>query len=58
MAAAVTGTMKQTMPNLISNAADAVGVNGNILVSLKCTEKKDEGAMAHIAVEDDGPGIS
>jgi PAS domain S-box-containing protein len=51
------GEIKQAMSNLISNAADAVHVNGKIRVTLRCLDDL-AGQTVHIAVEDDGPGIA
>jgi len=51
------GEMKQAMSNLVSNAADAVNVNGRIRVTMHCVEE-EHGARVHVAVEDDGPGIA
>ena len=61
------GKLKQTLLNLLSNAADALGQGGTIIVSLrrKTIEKPFPGAFGTVSqgeyitieVEDDGPGI-
>jgi len=50
------GELKQAVSNLISNAADAVGVDGVIDVRLECNEEA-AGRIVTVTVEDDGPGI-
>jgi PAS domain S-box-containing protein len=50
------GELKQVLSNLVANAADAVGKDGTISVTLRRTEKAGN-AMLQILVEDDGPGI-
>jgi PAS domain S-box-containing protein len=52
----VPGELKQAISNLISNAADAVGVEGTIAVHLQCVEANG-GQTIQVTVEDDGPGI-
>jgi PAS domain S-box-containing protein len=52
----VPGELKQAISNLISNAADAVGLEGTITVHLQCVEG-DGGQTIQVVVEDDGPGI-
>lgn len=53
----LSGELKQAISNLISNAADAVGFNGMIRVSLVCVED-EENRMVQVSIEDDGPGIA
>jgi PAS domain S-box-containing protein len=53
---AASGELKQVISNLVANAADAVGRDGTIAVSLRRTEKAGN-TMLQILVEDDGPGI-
>lgn len=53
----VRGEMNQVVANLISNAADAVGHNGEITIRLVCKQRPD-GPVVHLAVEDDGPGVT
>jgi PAS domain S-box-containing protein len=53
----VPGELKQVVSNLIANAADAVNVNGTIVVRSHCIEDKD-GTVVHVVVEDDGPGVA
>ena len=53
----VPGELKQAVSNLISNAADAVGVEGTIAVHLHCKEEKNGARTIRIVVEDDGPGV-
>jgi PAS domain S-box-containing protein len=50
------GELKQVLSNLISNAAEAAGPNGNIRIAVQSIEKL-EGDAIQIVVEDDGPGI-
>jgi PAS domain S-box-containing protein len=52
----VPGELKQAISNLISNAADAVGVEGTISIGLHCAENNGS-ATIHLVIEDDGPGI-
>ena len=49
--------MNQVVANLISNAADAVGHNGVIIIRLACKQNSN-GPVVHLAVEDDGPGVT
>jgi PAS domain S-box-containing protein len=51
------GELKQAVSNLISNAADAVDINGTIRLTLECIES-NEGKVIQVLIEDDGPGIS
>ena len=53
----LSGELKQAISNLISNAADAVGQNGLIRVTLVCVQDA-ESRMVHVSIEDDGPGIA
>lgn len=53
----VAGELKQVIANLIANAADAVSHGGAIKVRLECVED-GAASMAHIEIEDDGPGIA
>jgi signal transduction histidine kinase len=50
------GELKQAVSNLISNAADAVGIDGVINLHLQCSEEVS-GRIVTITVEDDGPGV-
>jgi PAS domain S-box-containing protein len=54
------GELQQVVANLISNAADAVSLNGRMKVSVNCIEgsngKREK--TVRFQVEDDGPGIS
>jgi len=50
------GELKQVIANLVANAADAVGNQGTIAVTLGCIEEAGR-AMLQMVVEDDGPGI-
>jgi PAS domain S-box-containing protein len=50
------GELKQAVSNLISNAADAVAVNGVIDVRLHCNEEA-AGRVVTVSVEDNGPGV-
>ncbi len=50
------GELKQAVSNLISNAADAVGMKGTISIKLR-TFPHDPQPMVQLVVEDDGPGI-
>ena len=52
----VSGELRQVMASLLGNAADAVGKQGTITVTLGSTEEADR-TMMQIVVEDDGPGI-
>jgi PAS domain S-box-containing protein len=52
----VPSELKQAISNLISNAADAVGRNGTIIVRLQCNQENGS-HVAELVVEDDGPGI-
>jgi len=52
----VRGELQQVVSNLISNAADAVGYDGTITISLHCNEHEDK-SMMQMVVEDNGPGI-
>lgn len=50
------GELKQAVSNLISNAADAVGIDGIIQVRLQCNEEVS-GRIVTVMVEDNGPGV-
>lgn len=52
----IPGEIRQAMANLISNAMDAVGNRGKILLQIECTQERGE-RVAEIAIQDDGPGI-
>jgi signal transduction histidine kinase len=54
---AAPGSLEQVVSNLISNAADAVGPNGNIRVKAHCIENHS-GNVVQLVIEDDGPGIA
>ena len=51
------GELKQLIANLVSNAADAVEMNGTLKVHLSCVESS-KGGEIQIRVEDDGHGIA
>ncbi len=51
------GELKQLVSNLISNAADAVGMDGTLKVRVFCVERSG-GADVHVRIEDDGHGIA
>jgi PAS domain S-box-containing protein len=53
---AAPGELKQMISNLVVNAADAVGDQGTIAITLGSVEQEGR-TMVHILVEDDGPGI-
>jgi signal transduction histidine kinase len=53
---AASGEIKQVISNLVANAADAVGDNGTIAVTLGTAEEAGR-TMMHLAIEDDGPGV-
>jgi PAS domain S-box-containing protein len=50
------GELKQAVSNLVSNAADAVGIEGKITIRLQCIQD-DSGQVVEFVVEDDGPGV-
>ena len=52
----VAGELKQAISNLISNAADAVAVEGTITVALQLLGGEGGGTI-QLMIEDDGPGI-
>ena len=52
----VPGELRQAVSNLISNAADAVGIDGIIQVRLQCNEEVS-GRIVTVMVEDNGPGV-
>jgi PAS domain S-box-containing protein len=51
------GELTQAISNLISNAADAVGLQGAIRVHLSCVEESDR-KWVQLRIEDDGPGVA
>ena len=51
------GELKQLISNLISNAADAVEMDGILKVHVSCIERS-EGEDIQIRIEDDGHGIA
>lgn len=51
------GEMKQLLSNLISNAADAVEMDGTLKVHVSCVQRS-EGGDIQIRIEDDGHGIA
>jgi len=53
---AASGELKQVISNLVANAADAVGKQGTIAVTLRPAEKAGSTGV-QILVEDDGTGI-
>jgi PAS domain S-box-containing protein len=52
----LSGELKQAVSNLVSNAADAVDVEGTIIVRLQCLEENGTSTI-EVTVADDGPGI-
>ncbi len=54
------GELQQVIANLISNAADAVSVNGRLKISVACIDRSNGSfnKAVRFQVEDDGPGIS
>ncbi len=54
---AVQGEIRQVLSNLISNAADAVPIQGTITVILECIEMPDK-TIVQMTIEDDGPGVT
>jgi PAS domain S-box-containing protein len=52
----LSGELKQAVSNLVSNAADAVDVEGTITVRLQCLEENGTSSI-EVTVQDDGPGI-
>jgi PAS domain S-box-containing protein len=52
----LSGELKQAVSNLVSNAADAVDVEGTITVRLQCLEENGTSTI-EVTVQDDGPGI-
>jgi signal transduction histidine kinase len=52
---ALEGEVKQLMANLISNAADAVGLRGRIRISVAPAE---QGNGVEVKIADDGPGVA
>jgi PAS domain S-box-containing protein len=54
------GELQQVIANLISNAADAVSLNGRMKVSVSCIEGSNgkRERTVRLQVEDDGPGIA
>lgn len=54
---AAPGSLEQIVSNLVSNAADAVGLNGNIRVKAHRLEEPS-GNVLQMVIEDDGPGIA
>jgi PAS domain S-box-containing protein len=52
----VPGEIRQAIANLLSNAVDAVGQNGNIAVSVRCVRDSEDSEI-QLVIEDDGPGI-
>ena len=53
----VPGELRHAVANLISNAADAVDMNGTIFVRSQCVQEA-EGAAIEVSFEDDGPGVA
>jgi len=51
------GELKQLISNLISNAADAVSMDGTMRVAVACIDSHD-GKSVQVKIEDNGPGIS
>ncbi len=53
----IPGELRHAVANLISNATDAVDINGTIWVRSECLQVADGGAI-EITFEDDGPGVA
>jgi PAS domain S-box-containing protein len=53
-----TDELRQALINVLSNAVDAIGVNGKIRISAKAYRSKDAGAEVRITIADTGCGIS
>ncbi len=53
----IPGELKQVISNLVSNAVDAVGTNGEIRFGLHGVENNGNGGRIQMVIEDDGPGI-
>jgi PAS domain S-box-containing protein len=53
----VKGEIRQVISNLISNAADAVPIEGTIAVILECIEQPEK-TVVQMTIEDDGPGVA
>ncbi len=51
------GELKQLVSNLISNAADAVEMDGTLKIHVSCVQRS-EGGDIQIRIEDDGHGIA
>jgi PAS domain S-box-containing protein len=54
---AIAGELKQVIANLVSNAIDAVGMGGKIVVRCGLVETQ-AAKMAEIVIADDGPGVA
>jgi PAS domain S-box-containing protein len=54
------GELQQVIANIVSNAADAVSVNGRLRISVACIDRSNGSVnkAVRLQVEDDGPGIS
>jgi PAS domain S-box-containing protein len=54
------GELQQVIANIVSNAADAVSVNGRLRISVACIDRSNGSVnkAVRFQVEDDGPGIS
>jgi PAS domain S-box-containing protein len=52
----IPGELKQVISNLVSNAVDAVGTNGEIRFGLHGVDNGNGGRL-QMVIEDDGPGI-
>jgi PAS domain S-box-containing protein len=53
----IPGELKQVISNLVSNAVDAVGINGEIRFGLRGVENNGAGGRLQMVIEDSGPGI-
>jgi PAS domain S-box-containing protein len=53
---AVAGEVRQAISNLISNAVDAVSMDGNISISAQCVQETG-GSAVQVMIQDDGLGI-
>lgn len=49
--------MQQVILNLLNNAVDAVGSDGEICIEIKAIENKNKIAAVQFCITDDGPGI-
>ncbi len=52
----IAGELRQAISNLISNAVDAVSMNGSIALKAQCIRDNSH-SVVNVMIEDDGPGI-